>query len=140
MAKQAEIIMSFVRVLQIVIYIIIKKMKEQAKWGVLLRTVFKIKYNKLPTDRKRTEKATAISVLFSLQALHLCSQMLFLILSICRRYAANPQSSFFASGNPRRCEPPKLILRFGEPQPLGSIYLPCSKFDITALAVGFDMI
>ena len=32
-----------------------------------------------------------------------------------------------------RCEPPKLILRFGEPQPLGSIYLPCSKFDMFSL-------
>ena len=32
-----------------------------------------------------------------------------------------------------RCEPPKLILRFGEPQPLGSIYLPCGKFDMLSL-------
>ncbi len=42
---------------------------------------------------------------------------------------------------PRFAETLKLaVLVLGNPRLLGSIYLPDGKFDITFLAVGFDMI
>ena len=71
------------------------------KRDVLLRTVLD-SIDIVPTDRKRTENVFTLSVLFSLQALHLWSQMR---LFNCRYAVAS----------------------------LGSIYLPCGKFDMLSL-------